>query len=114
MLKALRADAYWNQLVEGYTDVEVSEIEQHLLEWDAGTYRSVVHSVINHAERKQFDRLRYLRKASNFNKKGAKRVPKSGCRPDGTVAYRKGNEFLIMRLNQEGIERIVTYGINED
>lgn len=74
----------------------------------------MVHSVINHAERKRFDRLKYLRRASSFSKKGAKRVPKLGYRPDGTAVYRKGNEFLIVRLDQHGIEKIVTYGINED
>jgi hypothetical protein len=114
MLDALASDPYWEKLIEGYIDAEIAELQEYLLEWEAGTYDSVVHSVINHAERKQFDRLTYLRKASSFRKKGAKRVPKLGCRPDGTAVYRKDNEFLIMRLDRYGIERIVTYGINED
>lgn len=114
MSDVLSTDPYWDELTEGYTDVEISELKQYLLEWEAGTYDSVVHRVIKHAARKRFDWLRYLRKASNFNKKGAKRAPKLEYRPDGTVAYRKGNEFLIVRPDQQGIEKIVTYGINED
>jgi hypothetical protein len=114
MSDALSADPYWERLIEGYTDSEIAEIEQYLLEWESGTYSSAAHSVIDHAGRKQFDRLKYLRKANSFSKKGAKRVPKLEYRSDGTAAYRKGREFLIVRLDQRGIERIVTYGINED
>lgn len=71
-------------------------------------------SVIHHAERKGFNLLRYIRKAHNFSKKGAKRVPKSGYRSDGSAVYRKENEFLIVRPDQAGVEKIVTYGINEE
>jgi len=50
----------------------------------------------------------------NFNKKGSIRVPRSGDRQDGSAVYRKGTEFLIMRLDQYGIEKIVTYGTNQE
>lgn len=108
------SDPYLSELLQDYRDTEVSELQKYLLEWDAGTYDSVAHSVIHHAERKQFDPLKYLRKAHNFSKKGAKRVPKSGYWSDGSVVYRKENEFLIVRQDQYGGEKIVTYGINEE
>jgi hypothetical protein len=107
-------DPYWQELTEGYTETEASEIKQYLLEWSAGTYASVAHSILNHSERKGFDPLRYLRKAHNFNRKSAKRVPKSGYRVDDTAVYRRGNEFLIVRPDQYGVEKIVTYGVNGD
>jgi hypothetical protein len=40
-------------------------------------------------------------------------IPRSGYRQDGSAVYRKGNEFLIVRPNSYGVEKIVTYGINE-
>jgi len=47
---------------------------------------------------------KYLRKASNFNCKGAHRL----ARPDGTVRYvRKSGESLIERMG-----KIVSYGFN--
>ncbi|EKV00535.1 hypothetical protein Lepto7375DRAFT_2655 [Leptolyngbya sp. PCC 7375] len=113
MRDAQADDPYWDELIENYTDADAAELKQYLLEWEAGTYESVAHSVINHAKRKQFDPLKYLRKAHNFNKKGAKRVPPSGYRPDDTAVYRKTNEFLIVRPDQYGIEKIVTYGVNQ-
>ena len=58
--------------------------------------------------------LRYLRKAHNFNRKGATRIPRSGYRQNNSAVYRKGNEFLIVRPDAFGIDKIVTYGINED
>jgi hypothetical protein len=107
-------DLHLVELLKGYTDAEISELQQYLAEWEAGTYDSVAHSVLHHAERKQFDPLRYLRKAHNFNRKGARRVPKSGYRSDGSAVYRKEGEFLIVRPDQCGVEKIVTYGINEE
>jgi hypothetical protein len=107
-------DPYLKELLQGYRDAEISELQQYLLEWEAGTYSSVAHSAIHHAERKQFDPLKYLRKAHNFSKKSAKRIPKSGYRSDGSAVYRKENEFLIVRSDQYGVEKIVTYGINEE
>jgi hypothetical protein len=82
--------------------------------WDASTYMSVAQSILDHAARKEFDRLKYLRKAHNFNKKGATRVPKTGYRRDASAVYRKGNEYLIVRADNFGVEKIVTYGVNDD
>jgi len=107
------SDPDLKELLRGCTDAEISELQQYILKWDAGTYASAAQSVMHHAERKGFDPLKYLRKAHNFNKKGAKRVPKSGCRLDGSAVYRKEDEFLIVRPDPYGIEKIVTYGINE-
>lgn len=42
------------------------------------------------------------------------RVPKTDYRWDGSAVYRKGGEYLIVRPDQAGVERIVTYGINEE
>jgi hypothetical protein len=107
-------DPFLAQLCEGYSKAEVAEIEQYIAEWDASTYISVAQSILDHASRKEFDPLRYLRKAHNFHKKGAVRVPKTGYRRDGSAVYRKGNEYLIVRPNRFGVEKIVTYGVNDD
>jgi hypothetical protein len=100
--------------LENRTESEVLEIQQYLAEWEAGTYENVAQSILNHAERKGFSPLRYLRKAHNFNRKGATRIPRSGYRSDHSAVYRKGSEFLIVRPDAFGVEKIVTYGINED
>ena len=107
-------DPYLAEILNGYNDDETSEILKYLDEWVAGTYSSVAQSVLDHAKRKGFTVLRYLRKAHNFNQKGSVRVPRSHYRQDGSAIYRKGTEFLIVRLDQYGIEKIVTYGINEE
>ena len=107
-------DPFLVQLCEGYTEAEVSEIEQYMADWDASTYISVAQSILDHASRKEFDPLRYLRKAHNFNKKGSGRIPKTGCRRDGSAVYRKGNEYVIVRADRFGVEKIVTYGVNDD
>ena len=104
----------FQRLCRGCTEVEITEICEYLGEWTMGTYGTVAQSVLDHADRKGFSPLRYLRKAHNFNKRGAVRVPKSGARSDGSIVYRKGNEFLIVRSDSYGIEKIVTYGINEE
>jgi hypothetical protein len=85
-----------------------------LSEWDASTYISVAQSILDHAARKEFDPLKYLRKAHNFSKTRATRVPSEGYRRDSSAVYRKGNEYLIVRLNSFGVEKIVTYGVNDD
>lgn len=107
-------DTDLRRLLENHTDAEALEIQQYLTEWDPGTYDNVAQSVLNHADRKGFSPLRYLRKAHNFNRKGATRVPRSGYRQDDSAVYRKGSEFLIVRPDAFGVEKIVTYGINED
>ena len=107
-------DPFLIQLLEGYTLTEVAEIERYMTEWDAATYSSVAQSILDHAARKQTDPLKYLRKAYNFNKRGAVRVPKTGYRGDSSAVYRKGNEYLIVRPDKYGSEKIVTYGVNDD
>ncbi|MFB2917487.1 hypothetical protein [Aerosakkonema funiforme] len=107
-------DPFLTQLGQGYTEAEVAEIEQYITEWDASSYISVAQNILDHASRKKFDPLKYLRKAHNFNKKGAVRVPKIGYRSDGSAVYRKANEYLIVRPDKFGIEKIVTYGVNDD
>ncbi|NET60241.1 MAG: hypothetical protein F6K47_30095 [Symploca sp. SIO2E6] len=107
-------DPFLVELYKKYTEAEVAEIEQYMAEWDASNYISVAQSILDHASRKKFDSLRYLRKAHNFNKKGAVRVPKTGYRRDGSAVYRKGNQYLIVRPDRFGIEKIVTYGVNDD
>ncbi|MBS3026701.1 MAG: hypothetical protein HCA25_06280 [Dolichospermum sp. DET50] len=107
-------DPFLIQLLEGYTLTEVAEIERYMTEWDAATYSSVAQSILDHADRKQIDPLKYLRKAHNFNKRGAVRVPKIGYRGDSSAVYRKGDEYLIVRPDKYGSEKIVTYGVNDD
>jgi hypothetical protein len=107
-------DPFLDQLCGGYTSEEITEIKQYLTEWDASTYISVSQNILDHALRKQVELLKYLRKAHNFNKKGATRVPKTGYRRDGSAVYRKGNEYLIVRPDKFGTEKIVTYGVNDD
>ena len=107
-------DPYLAQILEGHTDTEIAELLNYLREWEAGTYSSIAQSLLDHAQRKGFPILRYLRKAHNFNRKGSIRVPRSGYRQDDSAVYRKGTEFLIVRPDQYGIEKIVTYGTNEE
>jgi hypothetical protein len=107
-------DPFFSQLCEDYTEAEITEIQQYLSEWTAGTYISIAHNILDHAARKQMNPLRYLRKAHQFNKKRAQRVPKTGYRADGSAVYRQGNEYLIVRLDQFGSEKAVTYGVNDD
>ncbi|MBW4678623.1 MAG: hypothetical protein KME19_00725 [Microcoleus vaginatus WJT46-NPBG5] len=114
MSDELPVDPFLAQLCEGYTEAEVGEIKQYMAEWDASTYISVAQSILDHASRKELEPLRYMRKAHNFNKKGAVRVPKIGYRRDASAVYRKGNEYLIVRPDRFGVEKIVTYGVNDD
>lgn len=108
------SDPFLENLLEGYTEAEAVEIQQYLNEWDASTYISVAQSILDHAARKGIEPLRYLRKAHNFNKKGAIRIPKTGYRWDTSAVYRKGNEYLIVRPDQFGTEKIVTYGVKDE
>ncbi|MEG4235853.1 hypothetical protein QUA40_27995 [Microcoleus sp. Pol11C3] len=105
-------DSYLYRLFQDYSNTEVIELQQYLAEWDKGTYGSGAQIVLDHAQRKGFEPLKYLRKADKFNTRGA--VPRTGYRQDGAAVYRKGNEFLIVRSDQYGVEKIVTYGINEE
>jgi len=114
MADEVPVDPFIAQLCEGYREAEVAEIKQYMVEWDASTYTSVAQSILDHASRKEVEPLKYLRKAHNFNKKRAVRVPKTGYRQDGSAVYRKENEYLIIRPDNFGIEKIVTYGVNDD
>lgn len=107
-------DPFIDQLCQGYTEAEINEIKQYLAKWDASTYLSISDSILDHASRKQLDPLKYLRKAHNFNKKRATRVPKTSYRVHGSAVYRKGSEYLIVRPDKFGVEKIVTYGVNDD
>ncbi|MBD2539011.1 hypothetical protein [Coleofasciculus sp. FACHB-SPT36] len=112
MLDESLVDPFLAQLCEGYTKAEVAEIEQNIADWDASTYISVAQSILDHASRKEFNPLRYIRKKYTFNNKGAVRVPKTGYRRDGSAVYRQVNEYLIIRSGRFGIEKIVSYGVN--
>jgi hypothetical protein len=107
-------DPFFAELTQGYTETEIAEIRKYLTDWDAASYLSVSHNILDHAQRKNLDCLKFLRKAHNFNKKGATRIPKKGYRWDDSAVYRKGNEYLVVRPNEFGIEKIVTYGVNYD
>lgn len=114
MPDALPDDPFFIQLCQGYTEVETAEIQQYIEEWAAGTYISVAHSILDHATRKQIDPLRYLRACAYLQQKACPTSSKTGYRVDGSAVYRKGSEYLIVRLDQFGSEKIVTYGVNDD
>ena len=105
-------DPFLEQLCQKYNNEEINEINIYLSEWSAASYLTIAHNILDHAQRKQIDPLKLLRKAHNFNKKRAIRIPAKGYRPDQSAVYRKNNEYLIVRLDPSGIEKIVTYGVN--
>lgn len=107
-------DPFFEELCKNYSPIEIEEIKSYLPEWTAATYLSVSHNILDHAERKQIDPLKLLRKAHNFNKKRAIRIPKQGYRNDDSAVYRKNNEYLIVRIDESGNEKIATYGVNTD
>jgi hypothetical protein len=98
-------DPYANELYSGYTEAEIVQMQTLMADWTQATYPTLATSIVKHAKKHGFtgEYLRYLRKASNFNKKGSrqKRLP------DGAIRWNKGSEFLIER---DG--KIVTYGEN--
>jgi hypothetical protein len=98
----------------GRTEAEIAEMKRYMTSWNCSTYTSIQENILDHALRKSIDPLKYLRKADNFNKKGAKRVPKTGYRSDGSAVYRKGKEYLVVRPDSFGVEKIVTYGVNDE
>jgi hypothetical protein len=104
-------DPFLDKLCENYTEIEITEIKTYLSEWSPATYLSIAHNILDHAKCKQIDPLKLLRKAHNFNKKRAIRIPKKGYRNDDSAVYRKNDEYLIVRIDS-GIEKIVTYGVN--
>jgi hypothetical protein len=82
------------------------EAERLLSQWDASTFDTLADSLRYHAQKHGFgdDMAKYLRKASNFNKKGArKRLLEDGA----TRWTRESGEFLIERNG-----KIVSYGLH--
>ncbi|KAB8315781.1 hypothetical protein SD81_031015 [Tolypothrix campylonemoides VB511288] len=100
-----KIDPYEEILFSGYTDAEIAEMRTLMENWDKATYPTLANSVVNHADRHDFanNYLKYLRKANNFNKKGARKKILS----DGAIRWNKGNEFIIERNS-----KIVSYGEN--
>jgi hypothetical protein len=87
-------------------NVTLKEAKALINRWDKGTYDSIAQSIKDHAIRHGFgnDIPKYLRKAANFNKSGAKKK----ILEDGAVRWtRKNGEFLIERNG-----KIVSYGMN--
>lgn len=99
------SDRYEIELFASYNDLERAEIRALSETWDRATYPTVAASIVKHAQKHGFtgEYLRYLRKAANFNKKGARRK----LLPENATRWNKGDEFLIER---DG--KIVTYGEN--
>jgi hypothetical protein len=99
-------DFYETILYSSYSPNEVAEIQKLIEGWDKATYPTRPASIVGHARKHGFgdDYLRYLRKAANFNKKGARKK----LLPNDAVRWNKGNEFLIERYG-----KIVTYGEND-
>lgn len=110
----MTGNPFLDELLQNYSSEEQQEIKTYLPEWSAASYLNVEHNILDHAERKQIDPLKLLHKAHNFNKKRAIRIPKKGYRNDNSAVYRKNNEYLIVRIDKSGNEKIVTYGINAD
>ncbi len=100
-----KVDPYEEILFSGYTNAEITEMKALMENWDKATYITLANSIVNHADRHDFTNnyLKYLRKANNFNKKGARRTILS----DGADRWNKGNEFIIKRNG-----KIVSYGEN--
>lgn len=98
-------DPYESELYSSYTETEIIEIQSLMADWDRATYPTLACSIVKHAKKHGFSEeyLRYLRKASNFNRKGARKK----LLPDEAIRWNKGSEFLIERNG-----KIVTYGEN--
>jgi hypothetical protein len=99
-------DPYEAILYAHYSSDEVAEIQQLMQAWDKATYPTLPTSIVKHAQKHGFEDnyLRYLRKAANFNKKGAHKK----LLPNGATRWNKGDEFIIERDS-----KIVTYGVND-
>lgn len=96
-------DPYQQILFEGYTEQEIAETQILMQKWDKATYPTLANSIVDHAERHGFkaNYLKYLRKAANFNKKGARKTKL----PNGAWRWNKGTEFIIERC-----DKIISYG----
>lgn len=99
------ADPYKQILFKGYTDPEIIEIKNLMAKWDKATYPTLANSIVDHADRHGFtgNYLKYLRKADNFNKKGARKK----LLPNGASRWNKGTEFIIEKNG-----KIISYGEN--
>lgn len=77
--------------------ITLSEAKRLLELWEKATFRTRSDSIRHHAVKHGFgkDVWRYMRKASCFKKKGAKKVYRS--QDDSTLYLRKSGEFLIER-----------------
>ncbi|MGD1899321.1 MAG: hypothetical protein ACFB16_20540 [Phormidesmis sp.] len=98
-------DPYEAILFNERSEIEIAEIRKLMCDWDQATYPSIATSIVKHARKHGFAEqyLRYLRKAKNFNKKGARKKRL----PDGADRWNKGAEFLMERNG-----KIITYGEN--
>jgi hypothetical protein len=84
--------------------MSMKEAKTLLSRWDKASFPSLRRSILYHAEKHGFrDIALYLRKAANFNKRGAVRT----VLEDGAVRWtRKSGEFIIERGG-----KIVSYGL---
>jgi hypothetical protein len=96
---------FLEKLCQNYTEEEIIEIKSYLSEWSAATYLSIAHNILDHADRKQIDPLKLLRKAHNFNKKRATRIPPKDYRQDQSAVYRKNNDTSLYALIPLGLKK---------
>ena len=100
------------QIFAEYTEEEIREIQELMILWSPGTYSSVAESIIDHADRKDYENkyLEYLRDAAKFDKTEARRIPPVDFRDDDTVRWEnlKTDEYLIA----DNFGKIRTYGNN--
>ncbi len=82
----------------------LSEAKTLMKLWGKGSFRNRAESIRYHVNKHGGgDYVKYLRKAANFNFKGAR---STGIRDDGTIRFwRKSGEFIIMDNG-----KIVSYG----
>jgi hypothetical protein len=80
----------------------LTEAKKLINKWDKGNHYTICDSIRYHVKKHgDGDTLKYLRKAYNFNKKGAHHFTRS----DGSTIYkRKSGEYLIERY-----AKIVSY-----
>ena len=84
----------------------LKEAKRLMSMWDKGSFPTRAKSIRHHANKHGFgdDVAKYMRKAANFNKKGARKKELE----DGAIRWnRKSGEFLIERGG-----KIVSYGVN--
>lgn len=110
-LQKLENDEWLDKLFSAaQNESQVQEIERHMQRWGVGRpeqmFSSPAHCIVWHANRHgSGDILRYLRKASSFNKRRARAKWVKGAKK----WLKKNREFLIER---DG--KIVSYGRNQE